>query len=101
MAEERAKAEAPTLPDEVWEQIAPLLPQPRRKNRKGRPRTSDRATMIAILYRLRTGCAWKALPRQLGGASTVYDRFQEWREAGVFEHMWQVGLLGQEEFERV
>ena len=25
--------------------------------------------------------------------STVHDRFQEWREAGVFEALWREGLL--------
>jgi len=49
--------------------------------------------MNAIFYLLRTGCQWKALPRSLGAPSTVHDRFQEWREAGVFEQMWKEGLL--------
>ncbi len=49
--------------------------------------------MTAIFYVLRTGCQWKALPRSLGAPSTVHDRFQEWREAGVFEKMWKEGLL--------
>jgi transposase len=49
--------------------------------------------MDAIFYVLRTGCKWKALPRSLGAASTVHDRFQEWCKAGVFEQMWRAGLL--------
>jgi len=49
--------------------------------------------MSAIFYVLRTGCQWKALPRSLGAPSTVHDRFQEWREAGVFEKMWKAGLI--------
>ncbi len=89
------------LPDTAWERIAPLLPAARRKNRMGRPRMSDRAAMTAILYRLRTGCAWKALPRSLGAASTVYDRFQEWRAAGLFERLRQIGMLEQNEFDLV
>jgi len=52
----------------------------------------DRQAMTAIFYVLRTGCQWKALPRSLGAASTVHDRFQEWLEAGVFERLWQAGL---------
>jgi len=47
----------------------------------------DRQAMDAIFYVLRTGCQWKALPRGLGAASTVHDRFQEWCKAGVFERM--------------
>jgi transposase len=53
----------------------------------------DRQALTAILYGLRTGCQWKALPRSLGAARTVHDRFQAWREAQVFERLWQAGLL--------
>jgi putative transposase len=53
----------------------------------------DRRAMNAIFYVLRTGCQWKALPRSLGRKSTVHDRFQEWRKAGVFESMWKESLL--------
>lgn len=35
-------------------------------------------------YRLKTGCQWKALPRQFGSGSAVHRSFQEWAEAGVF-----------------
>jgi transposase len=89
------------LPDNIWEQIVPLLPLARRKRRMGRPRMNDRAAMNAILYRLKTGCAWKALPRSLGASSTIYDRFQEWREAGLFERLRQIGVLEPKEFELV
>ena len=47
--------------------------------------------MSAIFYVLRTGCQWNALPRSLT-SSTVHDRFQEWRFAGVFKRMWIDGL---------
>ena len=93
-------ANAAPISDETWELIAPLLPAPRRKNRRGRPRMNDREAMAAILYRLRSGCSWKGLPRCLGISSTVYDRFQEWRTEGVFEKMRRSGILGQDEFER-
>ncbi len=53
----------------------------------------DRKAMNAIFYVLRTGCQWNALPRSLGASSTVHDRFQEWRKAGVFEKIWREGLL--------
>jgi transposase len=53
---------------------------------------NDRKAMSAIFYVLRTGCQWNALPRTLGASSTVHDRFQEWRSAGVFKRMWIDGL---------
>jgi putative transposase len=85
------------IPDELWNQIFPLLVhKPKRKKKKkktGRPRMDDRKAMNAIFYIARTGCQWKALPqRSLGASSTVHDRFQEWRQDGVFKRMWIDGL---------
>ncbi|MGC9084359.1 MAG: IS5 family transposase [Anaerolineae bacterium] len=81
------------IPDDLWERIKPLLPAPKPKKKPGRPRMDDRKA----IYVLRTGCQWKALPRSLGAPSTVHDRFQEWRAAGVFEKLWQAGLLEYDE----
>jgi len=82
-----------SVPDVVWDRIIPLLQAIRRKKKKtGRPRMDDRKAMSAIFYVLRTGCQWNALPRSLGASSTVHDRFQEWRKAGVFKRMWIDGL---------
>lgn len=79
--------------DELWQQMALLLPSPQSKKGRGRPRVDDRQVMTAILYVLRTGCQWKALPRELGAPSTVHDRYIEWRRAGVFDRMRQAGLV--------
>jgi putative transposase len=81
------------LPDALWAQMGRVLPPPKAKQKDGRPRMDDRQAMTAILYVLRTGCQWKALPRSLGAASTVHDRFQERRAARVFERLWQAGLV--------
>lgn len=77
-------------PPELWAAVEPLLPQP---PGGGRPRKPDRDVFAAIYFVLRTGIQWKALPRCLGAASTVHDRFQEWAQAGVFEQLWATGLL--------
>ena len=81
------------IPDALWAQMVRVLPPPKVRKKDGRPRLDDRHAMTAILYVLRTGCHWKALPRSLGAASTVHDRFQEWLGAQVFERLWQAGLL--------
>ena len=81
------------IPDEMWERIAPLLPLASPHPKGGRPWQPARKMMDAIFYALRTGCQWKALPRSLGAGSTVHDRFQSWREAGLFYRLWQAGLL--------
>jgi putative transposase len=80
------------IPDVLSDRISSLLPLRKRKKKAGRPRMNDRKAMSAIFYVLRTGCQWNALPRSLGASSTVHDRFQEWRLAGVFKRMWIDGL---------
>jgi len=81
------------IPDALWEKVEPLLPPELPRNRGGRPRMDNRKAMEAILYLLRTGCKWQAIPRSMGAGSTVHRRFQEWRKAGVFQRMWRAGLL--------
>jgi transposase len=83
------------LSNKQWQRIAPLLP-PAPRQRTGRPRMHDRQAMTAIFYALESGCGWKALPPALGRPSTVYDRFKQWRAAGVFERLWCAGLLTEE-----
>ena len=85
------------IPDELWKKIEPLLPPEVSRSRGGRPRMDNRRAMEAILYVFQTNCKWKKLPRNLGAPSTVYSRFREWREAGVFQRMWQAGLLTYDE----
>ncbi len=85
------------IPDALWERIRPLIPPHVKKTRRGRPRMDDRKAMNAIFYVNGTGCQWKALPHSLGKKSTVHDRFQEWRKAGVFESMWKESLLDYDE----
>ena len=48
--------------------------------------------MSGILYRLRTGCQWDAIPSEFGSRSTCYRRFVEWTDAGVFKMM-QIEML--------
>jgi transposase len=84
------------IPDILWEQMDPLIPEHKNTHRfgGGRPRKPDRVCADAIFYVLRTGCQWKALDAtRFCPGSTAHDRFQEWVEAGVFLKFWQAGLL--------
>lgn len=83
------------LPDEMWEQMEPLLPARKPHPLGGHnPRVSDRAAMDAILFVLRTGCQWNALSATgICSSSSAHRRFQEWTQAGVFEEFWRLGLL--------
>ena len=73
------------LSDEEWAVLAPLIP-PARPG--GRPRTTDmREVLNAIFYLLRSGGAWRLLPREFPAWPTVYDYFRQWRDAGVWEQI--------------
>lgn len=72
------------IPDEVWRLAEPLLPARPPAELGGRPRRNDRRILAGIVYRLRTGCQWKAIPRTFGTGSTIHRRFCEWTEAGFF-----------------
>jgi putative transposase len=69
------------LTDAQWEILRPLLPPP---PGGGRPRTTDlREVLNAILYLLRSGCAWDHLPHDFPPPGTVYGYFNQWRRDGT------------------
>ncbi len=71
------------LTEEQWTILAPLIP-PAHKN--CRPRQADMHEVVnAILYLLRTGCAWRLLPHDLPKWRTVYYYFAKWRKCGVWK----------------
>lgn len=80
------------LSDAMWERAQPLLPEPKPHPKGGRPRRSDRQMLGAMLYVLRTGLQWNALPREIGASTTVYDRFRAWEADGFFERLRAAGL---------
>jgi putative transposase len=50
----------------------------------------NRQVFAGIVYRLRTGCQWKALPTKFGSGSTCHLRFSTWVRLGVFAHIMHV-----------
>ena len=58
-----------------------MLPIYKRSRKGGRPRLPMRNVVSGILYVLRTGCQWKAMPKQFGSGSAIHAYFQEWVEA--------------------
>ncbi len=90
-----------TVSDEFWEKVEPLVPEAPSHERGGRPRMPERRAFEAMIYVLRTGIQWNALPRELGASSTVHARFQEWEREGFFEKLWRAGLLEYEEIEGI
>ena len=68
------------LTDEQWQVIEPLLP---RSGVKGRPRVDDRRVINGMLYKCKTGIAWRDLPERYGPWKTVYNRFWRWARNGT------------------
>jgi len=77
--------------DALWERVAPLVPPAPSHAKGGRPRVADRPIFAALIYLLRTGEQWNALPGEFPPSSTVHDRMQEWERAGFFTALWQAG----------
>lgn len=47
-----------------------------------------------VVWRFRTGSQWREMPGEFGPWSTVYDRFSQWRDAGIFEALMD-GMIAQ------
>lgn len=91
-----ARPYATGMTDAEWTLVAPLLPPPARV---GRPRCWPlRMILDAILYVLRTGCAWRHLPREFPPWGTVLRWFLRLSRTGIFERL--AYALGQQDRER-
>jgi len=95
------KIKAWEVSDAFWEKASPLIPvlerDPnrayKRKAGAGRPPMDPRKVFEAIIYVLRTGIQWKALPKEIyGSPSSVHAYFQKWQRAGFFLALWRAGL---------
>jgi putative transposase len=73
------------LTDAEWERLQLHVPPP---NKRGRPKThSTREILNAIFYLLKSGCAWRLLPRDFPPWETVYWWFRRWCIDGTFERL--------------
>ena len=66
-----------------WKTIQPLLPNKPR----GVPRVDDRRVLNGIFHHLRSGAPWADLPGRYGPYTTVYNRFNRWRKAGIWDKL--------------
>jgi transposase len=65
-----------------WRAIQPLLPKSR-----GIKRVDDRRVLNGILWRLRTGRSWAAIPAHYAPSGTCHARFIRWRNAGLWSRI--------------
>jgi putative transposase len=73
------------LTETQWQQIESLLPLPKKR---GRPAVDRRLVIDALLYLLRSGCAWRLLPHDFPHWRTVYGYFRHWTEIGLWDGLW-------------
>lgn len=77
------------VPDALWAIIAPSLGPEKAPGTVGRPAVPYRRIVDGILYVLRTGGQWQAIPRHLyAPGSTVHGRFRQWVKADLFQQWW-------------
>jgi transposase len=96
--------------DAFWEKVEKLIPVPKRdlnksykrKSGGGRKPIPARRAFEAIIYLLRTGCQWQALPKEkFGSPSAIYTHFVKWQRAGFFLSLWRSGLAEDNEMEGI
>jgi transposase len=74
------------LTDRQWSTLAPLLERPHPG--WGRPRKYPlREIVNALLYVLKNGCTWRALPHDFPPWESVYDHFRRWKKDGTLERL--------------
>lgn len=75
-----------TLANSTWARICPFL------KRHPRIRKAEDAHVFlnAVLWILRTGAQWRALPESFGKWNSIYKRFRRWSDLKIFEELLDV-----------
>lgn len=84
----------PLPPDDLWGEIASLLPPPRARPKGGRRPIENRSALTGILFVLRSGLPWEMLPAEMGCGSgmSCWRRLRDWQAAGVWSRLHHVLL---------
>jgi transposase len=59
------------------------------EGRRGRPRCDDRMILNGIVWKFRSGVAWRDVPERYGRWATLHTRFRRWARDGTFARMLQ------------
>jgi len=73
------------IDDLLWSVIAPIFRNVGLAEHRRLGASDDRRFMNGLIWLLRTGAQWEALPAEFGPKSTAHARFQEWARAGAFD----------------
>lgn len=68
--------------DKEWEILRPLLPEP---NQSGNRKYEIREIVNGIYYVIRTGAAWRYMPKDLPNWESVYYYWKKWQLEGIWE----------------
>ncbi len=71
------------LADAQWERIAGLMPSS--DGVKSRPFRDHRQVVEGVIYRFRTGIAWRDLPSSFGPWQTVWKRHRRFSSDGTWD----------------
>ena len=74
-----------SLRDDQWDRIAPLLPG--KEGDVGVTAKDNRVFVEAVLYRYRSGTAWRDLPERFGCWKNVHQRHDRWSKSGVWKRV--------------
>lgn len=73
----------------IWRELEPRVAAAKRSPAGAKPELSDRLFLEAVLYRVRTGIPWRDLPEVFGDWNAVYQRAKRWRQAGVWDRLFE------------
>jgi hypothetical protein len=76
------------LTDAEWCRIAPVLPP--QTPARGRPRHDHRTVRGGILWVVRSGASWRAMPTEYGKWETAYRRYRLWCATGLWPRILEV-----------
>ena len=74
------------MSEEQWEQIEALFPS--NVGKEGRPFADHRTVVEGIVFRYRTGCPWRDVPRDVFGPwQTLWKRHRRWSFDGTWDRV--------------
>jgi transposase len=76
---------------EQFERIRSILESARKKTKPRKINLHD--AFCGVLYVLKTGCQWRALPHEYPKWRTVYSYFEIWNEERTFKRKRQPSIL--------
>jgi transposase len=78
-----------SLPDELWQEIEPLLPPDEAPGSQGgRPRALNRVVMRGIFFVLCAGIRSEDLPKEFGcSGMTCWRRLRDWQLLSIWDQL--------------